>query len=205
MILQLTLCDPFNFNYEIKLDIEYPNIDYMYFKNIEEYHDDKDLTNILEDIITDLDCTREISCGRILMTTYPMYNIKLSNYYFYLIKLQDQILYNTYLDRLINRHIDNLIFEYEHPMKQIIIKPSIKTKKKDKIPNKFVKQITNDLFTGEEIYIYENFKTGEIIESKNPDLLDELNAPKKKKKPIKIKTIRVPMEAMTFNFNKPKN
>lgn len=205
MILPLTMSDPINANYTINLIIIYPEIDYGFYKNIKEYHNDNDLCNILDDMIFDLDCTREIPCGRILMTHYPMYQTKLNNYYFYLSRLQNQILYNKYLDKLINTHNYNLIFEYFNPIKQVTTAASTKIKKKTKKPNKFIKQITTDLYTGEEIYIYENFKTGEIIESKNPNLLDELNAPKKKEKIKKVKYIGVPLDAMTFSFDKPKN
>ena len=201
MIASLTLYDPFNANVIHNLNFIYPDIDYGYYKNIKEYHNDEDLCGILDNMVFDLDCTREISCGRILMTHYPMYQTKLNNYYFYLVKLQNQILYNKYLDKVINRHIDNLIFEYYNPIKQITTKANVKAKKKNIKSNKFIKQITNDLYTGEEIYIYENLKTGEIIESKNPNLLDELNAPKKKERPKKVKTIGVPIGSMTFSFN----
>ena len=60
------------------------------------------------------------------------------------------------------------------------------------------------MFTNKKVYIYENARTKEKIESNNPDLLDELNAPKKKerKKSIKIKEVGVPISAMTFSFKK---
>ena len=198
------MSDPFNSEYNIELNINYPDVDYGYFKNLNIYHNDDDLCKILNNILYDLNCTREISCGRVLMTHYPMYNIRLSNYYYYLLRLDNQILYNTYIDKLIKRHLDNIIFEYEHPyIKSNIDKPKNKPSKKQ-IPNKFIKQVTTDLFTGETIYIYENFKTGEVIESKNPNLLDELNASKKKERPKKVKYVGVPLDAMTFSFDKPK-
>ena len=201
MIASMMLYDPFNADIIHNLLLVYPNIDYGYYKGIKEYHNDYDLCNILDNMLTDLDCTREISCGRILMTNYPMYQIRLDNYYFYLVKLQNQITYNKYLDKLIDRHIDNLIFEYYNPIKQITTKANVKIKKKNTKSNKFIKQTTTDLYTGEEIYIYENLKTGEIIESKNPNLLEELNSPKKKEKSIKVKTRPVSLDSMTFSFD----
>ena len=61
----------------------------------------------------------------------------------------------------------------------------------------FSKAVTNDIFTGDERYIYENLKTGEIITSSNPDLLDTLNGPKKKK--VKEpKTTFVPIGKIIF-------
>ena len=92
------------------------------------------------------------------------------------------------------------MFEIENPYKQKIQNNKTKTKTKKTIPNKFVKAVTKDLFTGEDIYVYENLKTGEIIKSKNPNLLDELNAPKEKEKKTKVKSISVSLDAMTFSF-----
>ena len=60
------------------------------------------------------------------------------------------------------------------------------------------------MFTGEVVYQYINARTGDEVSSSNPDLLTELNAPKKKerKKSIKIKSAGVPISAMTFSFKK---
>lgn len=201
MIVSMILYDPFNADNKVNLTLTYPEIDYGFYKGIKEYYNDYDICNILNDLILDLDCTREISCGRILMTTYPMYQNRLNIYYFYLVKLVNQITYNLYLDKLINRHLNNLIYEYLNPIKPVISKTTTKVKKKNKAPNKFIKQITNDLYTNEEIYIYENLYTGEIIESKNPNLLEELNAPKKKHKSNKVKSRSIPIDFMTFSFD----
>lgn len=201
MIIKLTLEDPFNYLETINFQVNYPNVDYGFYKGIKEFYTDEDICYILDNLILDLDCTREISCGRVLMTNYPIYHNRLSNYNFYLLKIQNQFVYNKYLDKLIKRHLDNLIFEYLNPLtKPVIDKHSTKSINKKKVPNKFIKQITNDLYTGEEIYIYENYHTGEVIKSKNPNLLDELNnKPKKKNK--KVKTVGVPLDLMTFSFD----
>ena len=45
-------------------------------------------------------------------------------------------------------------------------------------PNKFVRQVTKDMFTGQIIYVYTNLKTGETIKSTDGNKLDELNAKK---------------------------
>ena len=203
MGLCLTYINPIN-NQQEELKLEYPSIDYMKFKSIYEYNNDFDLINILDKILKKLDCTIEYSCGRTCVTTFPIYNMTLSEYYFYLIRINNQFIYNNYIDKLIKRHIDNLIFEYEHPYAPPISKKKSTTKKKKLPPNKFFKQVTHDLFTDKEKYIYTNPRTREEIISDNPNMLDELNTSKKKerKKSIKIKQTGVPISAMTFSFKK---
>lgn len=194
MILQLEFINPINSQLTC-LNIRYPIIDYCTFKTIKEYSNDADLIKILDSFLEDLDCTIEYDCGRPRMTSYPIYDIILSRYYFYLIKISNQFVYNDYVNKLIDRHIKNIIFEYENPyIKQI-------TKRKRKV-NKFVKYETYDLFTNEKKYIYYNEYTKKEIESTNPNLLEELNCTKKKehKKVIKTKNKGVPISAMTFKF-----
>lgn len=203
MILPLNYVNPIN-NQEEILNIEYPRVDYMSFKSTKEYNNDYDLIVILDDIIKELDCTIEYDCGRPKVTTFPIYNMTLSEYYFYLSRIINQFIYNNYIDKVIKRHIDNLVFEYEHPYVPPVSKKKSTIKKKKLPPNKFFKQVTHDLFTGKEKYIYTNPRTGEEIMSNNPNMLDELNASKKKerKKSIKIKQTGVPISAMTFSFKK---
>ena len=203
MIICLTYVNPIN-NQQENLNLDYPKIDYTTFKRIRYYNNDFDLINILDDIIKDLDCTIEYDCGRPRMINYPIYTMSLSKYCFYLSRITNQFVYNKYVDKVIKRHIDNLIFEYEHPYVPPISKKKSTTKKKKFPPNKFFKQVTHDLFTGKEKYIYINPRTREEIISDNPNMLDELNAPQKKerKKSIKTKQTGVPISAMTFSFKK---
>lgn len=203
MIQKLMYVNPIN-NQQEELKLEYPSIDYMKFKSIYEYNNDFDLINILDKILKKLDCTIEYSCGRTCVTTFPIYNMTLSEYYFYLIRINNQFIYNNYIDKLIKRHIDNLIFEYEHPYIPPTNKKKVTSKKKKLPPNQFFKQVTHNLFTNKETYIYINPRTKEEINSDNPNLLDELNAPKKRerKSSIKIKRGGVPISAMTFSFKK---
>lgn len=204
MILKLMFINPI-INQQEYLELRYPYIDYCKFKSTREYKNgDIDLIFILNEILKRLDCTIEYSCGRSMMIAYPIYSMTLSEYYFYLSRITNQFIYNEYIDKVIKRHIDNIIFEYENPYINIINKKKSSTKKNKLPPNKFVKYITRDLFTNEEKYIYFNPRTKQEIESTNPNMLDELNTPKKKehKKSIKIKKVGVPMSAMTFSFNK---
>ena len=194
MILQLEYINPINSQLSY-LNIRYPDVDYCTFKSIKDYNSDNDLIAILNDFLKDLDCTIEYNGDRFRMTTYPIYDIILSRYYFYLIKINNQFVYNDYVNKLINRHIDNIIFEYENPY----IKRD--TKRKCKV-NKFIKYESYDLFTNEKKYIYHNEVTGEELESTNPNLLEELNKPKRKerKKAVKVRQTGVPISAMTFKF-----
>lgn len=199
--LSLTYHNPISTSDNV-LNINYPDIDYMKFKRTYDYNTDDDICKILDNFIKDLNCTIEYSCGRPMMTTNFNYKVYMSNYYRYLLKLTNQLLYNKYIDKLIQRHIDNIIFEYEHPYIPTT-KNKIKSKKK-KLPNVYVRRITHDIFTNKEVYNYYNPCTKDEINSFNPDLLIELNAPKKKecKKSIKVKSVGVPISAMTFSFKK---
>lgn len=203
MILPLNYVNPIN-NQEEILNIEYPRVDYMSFRSTKEYNNDSDLIVILDGIIKELDCTIKYDYGRPKVTTFPIYNMTLSEYYFYLSRITNQFIYNNYINKVIKRHIDNLVFEYEDPYVPPVSKKKSTTKKKKLSPNKFFKQVTHDLFTGKEKYIYTNPRTKKEIMSNNPNMLDELNASKKKerKKSIKIKQTNVPISAMTFSFKK---
>ena len=201
-ILSLTYHNPISTSDDV-LNIDYPDIDYIEFKRTHEYDTDDDICKILDNLIKDLNCTIEYSYGRPMMTTNFNYKSRMSDYYRYLLKLTNQLLYNEYIDKLIQRHIDNIIFEYEHPYIPAT-KNKGKSKKKKLPPDVYVRRITHDIFTGKEVYSYYNPRTKDEINSSNPNLLVELNAPKKKerKKSIKVKSVGVPISAMTFSFKK---
>ena len=78
-----------------------------------------------------------------------------------------------------------------------------KKPKKTKVKDEFVKSISTDLFDGTPKYIYSNLKTGQEIISDNPDLLEELNKPKEKKRNVRVspKVVSLP-SGFTFKFNK---
>lgn len=163
--------------------------------NIDRYLlETKDLYDILDGYLKDLDCTIEFKCGRPMMTNYSQYKVIIAEFLKILNKIPGYSIYNEYIDKLINRHIENILYEFNNPI--VKKKPTKSKKQKDK-PNRWTKAVTNDIFTGDERYIYENLKTGEIITSSNPDLLDTLNAPKKKK--VKEpKTTFVPIGKIIF-------
>lgn len=185
-----------------ELLIRYPDVTYGYFKDIKEFKGDSDITRILDVILEDLDCTRIYSGMRVRMTNQSMYRADMSDYYFYLCRIDNQILYNKYLDKLLDRHIDNLKFEYANPY-IADTKEKKKTNKSTSKPNKYIRKETVDMFTNETTYMYYNPKTGHTIYDTSPDKLDELNGKvKKKKEPRARKSSVVPLSSMTFSFKR---
>lgn len=184
------------------LHIERPKVDAKYWYSSKNCRTDADVVTVLKNILNSLDCTKEYSCGRPMMTTFVMYNSFMNDYYYYLLKLDNYIIYNKYLDILIDRHVQNIIFEYAHPCTPKQVGKKKHNSKKRTIPNKFIKQESIDMFTGEKKYFYTNPKTGEEYESSNPDFLSELKQRKKKEKAPKRSA--VPISIMTFNFKKNK-
>lgn len=184
------------------LDVSSLKFDYFDFKNGTDYKNDTDISNILDNILKDLDCTVEYSCGRLISVSSAKYKKYISTYYKYILKFNNQFLYNEYIDKLIQRHIDNIIFEYNNPYGATNKKTTNVKKKKQLPPNIYIRYVTTDLFTGETVYKYSNLRTGDEITSSNPNLLDVLNTTKKKerKKPINSRVVGVSMDAMTFNF-----
>lgn len=148
----------------------------------------------LNEYLKDLDCTRIYKSGRPMMIAYNSYKITMAKFFKLLYKIPGYSIYNEYVDKLINRHIENILFEFNNPL---IKKKPTNSKKQKALPNKWIKAVTNDIFTGEERYIYENLKTGETITSGNPNLLEELNKKKEKKK--KLDKI-VPQTDLSLNY-----
>lgn len=161
-----------------ELIVNYPNIDIKYWIDEQEHIERYGLYKELNNILSCLDCTKLYNDKQINTTTNYRYSYYLSKYYHLLLKINNQFYYNYYFNRLINVHIRNILFEYEHPNKPITIK-NIKHKK---AKDKFVKYTTRNIITGNIVYKYINNKTGEEYESSNPNLEEELNKPKRKAK-----------------------
>lgn len=198
MIQTITYNNPItNIEESLVLDIDSLYYDYPTFINELAILYIGDIYKELDSILTDLDCTRIFKSGRPMMIQYSQYKINIIKFIRLLNKIPGYSIYNEYIDKLINRHIENILFEFNNP---IVKKKPTQSKKQKSKPNKWIKAETNDLFTGEKRYIYENLKTGEIITSGNPDLLESLNAskPKKKKEEVKI----ISKEGLIFNFKK---
>jgi hypothetical protein len=133
-------------------------------------------------------------CGRPLTTVSFRYTTLMTDYYRYLLYIDNPFLFNQYVDKLVERHIANIEFERNYT----VPKP-VKVKKKA-VVDKYIREETKDLFTNETIYIYTNYKTNDIVKSNNPDLLDVLNTKKTKEK--KTKVTPVSLDNMTFSFKR---
>lgn len=175
------------------------NYDYLdwskYNCDIEKYGD-----NYIYEIFKELNCDRYNKKGQQLMSiNYNEYGILLNNAIRFLDKLTNCILYNTLFITLCNIHQANISIceEYNHRQEQ---KPKVIKAKKQKIKDEYLKSESIDLFTGKPKYIYSNLKTGDEIISDNPNLLEELNKPKEKKKKA-TKVVPLPI-GFTFKLNK---
>lgn len=195
MIQTITYNNPITNNEEsLVVDVDSLYYDYATFTNDLAILYIGDIYKELNSILTDLDCTRIFKSGRPMMIQYSQYKINIIKFIKLLNKIPGYSIYNEYIDKLINRHIENIKFEFNNP---VIKKKTTNSKKQKSKPNKWIKAITNDIFTGEERYIYENLKTGEIITSGNPNLLKELN--NKKEKKTKLDKI-VPQTDLSLNY-----
>ena len=108
-----------------------------------------------------------------------------------LIRINNPFLFNEIVEKIIDVHKENIVIYNENKTTVEVVKP-----KKRKLQNKFYKQEQLDIF-GNVKYIYINPITEEEIESNDPNLLEKLNKPKRKR----IKTT-VPISSMTFSFKK---
>ena len=200
MIIEMKIVNPITYNEDtIELKLEYPIIEYYNWKRLIDYKNDEDICKILDNKLQNLDCTKKYN-GKLIRTINDgIYSIVLNEYFYYLVKLTNQFIYNKYFDKLINNHINNVIFNIKESINNDNTKVKYKKNNKIKIPNKFIKYTSRDLFNQKDTYIYENPKTGEKIFSDNPNLLDELNNKSKKKKD---KSNVVSMNNLFFDFKK---
>lgn len=179
----------------ICIDTNYPNYEgYRYYAYEQELINEPEAN--CEAILKDIDCTKLMKNGmQFHKTTDSMYDENCYRYIRHLFRIKDFIKYNQYLDKLIAQDIANKDFESN------LISPVKKepAKKNTRVSNKYIKTITYDMFTNEEQYLYENFKTGDSFISKNPNLLDELNKPKTKNKEI-AQTITLKLKRTNTNI-----
>lgn len=193
MTIQLMFHNPIS-NNEDYLVFEESIIDYCNWRNIKDTKTDNDICEILNLLLIYLDCSRMLSGMPINRTTNIRYKDELGEYWYYLLKFNNQLLYNEYFDKLINLHTKNIIVENSR-IKEV--KPKVTKTKKAKVENKYFRYTTKDMFTNEEVFVYRNPKTGDEITSPNPDLLEELNKPKEK-----VRKRAVDVSFMTFSFKK---
>lgn len=169
---------------DININTNYTNYDgiqYYRYENILQ----TPVKETLDKLLIELDSSK-LCAGKIIIPTNSFrYDDIVETYIriLFRIPIYNYVLYNEYVEKLLNRHNENLEFEsnFKPEVKE---KPKAKgkTTKKAKVSNVYVRSETYNLFTGELEYDYTNFATGDSFVSSNPNLLEELNAPKKKKK-----------------------
>ena len=168
------------------------------------YELDKYGDNYINEIFKELNCDRYNKYGQQLISINDYeYQLLLNNAIRILDKLNDYLSYNSLFYSLIRIHKNNIRVceEYSIRLKEAEVhKTNRKSNKKPKVKDEYVRSVSTDLFTGQPKYIYSNLKTGDEIISDNPDLLEELNKPKEKKKKA-TKVLSLPI-GFSFKLNK---
>lgn len=168
------------------------------------YELDKYGDNYIYEIFKELNCDRYNKYGQQLISINDYeYQLLLNNAIRFLDKLNDCVSYNFLFFSLVSIHNNNIQICQEHStrLKETEIhKTNRKSNKKPKVKDEYLRSVSTDLFTGQPKYIYSNLKTGDEIISDNPDLLEELNKPKEKKKKA-TKVLSLPI-GFSFKLNK---
>ena len=168
------------------------------------YELDKYGDNYIYEIFKELNCDRYNKYGQQLISINDYeYQLLLNNAIRVLDKLNDYLSYNNLFCNLILIHKNNVQICEEHSarLKETEVhKTNRKSNKKPKVKDEYLRSVSTDLFTGQPKYIYSNLKTGDEIISDNPDLLEELNKPKEKKKKA-VKVLSLPI-GFSFKLNK---
>lgn len=168
------------------------------------YELDKYGNNYINEIFKDLNCDRYNKYGQQLISINDYeYQLLLNNAIRVLDKLNDYLSHNRLFHNLICIHENNIkvCSEYIAKLEETKVhKTNRKSNKKPKVKDEYLRSVSTDLFTGQPKYIYSNLKTGDEIISDNPDLLEELNKPKEKKKKA-TKVLSFPI-GFSFKLNK---
>ena len=127
-------------------------LNYLDYRDLDNRIKTKIPQDIFNSLLNDLDCTKEFSCGRPMMTNYPMYARNINAYFYILETLnytENNDEYKEYINKLIDVHTKNIKFEINNPY----IPPITKSKKSKR------KIITD--------------KTKKYKVNKNPNVLDK--------------------------------
>ena len=181
------------------IDIEDIEVGLVNWRTFPSYNNDFDTCCELERMLnSELNCTRVYN--GVIFRTIHSYNYKYYCYIYYrlLLSLRNQLLYNKYVDKLIDNHNINIEM-YLNTKEDYAPKTKKKKTTTRKKKAKYVRETTTDIFTGETIYVYENTTTGEQITSKDGSLLDSLNGKVAKKKKSKAMHF---ISNISFKFNK---
>lgn len=182
-------------NEKCVLEIYNGERDRIALNRLRPFNTQVELITLIDETFTELDCSKLVSGMPLIIINSQRYKNALSDIYYYVNRLENILIQNEYITKIIDFHKNNIIIEATRYNN--LKKPETKKSKSKTKPNKFVRQVTKDMFTGETLYVYTNLKTGETIKSTDRNKLDELNAKKKVKRE---KSVGVPMSAMTFKF-----
>lgn len=168
---------------EIKIDTNYNNYDAIKYYSYEVLLLSP-IKELLDKLLNELDATKLYKGNQVMTTNSWRYEETVERFIrtLFRIPIYDFITYNKYVELLLNKHNENLEFEANYVKPQPEVKTKSKSSNKNKVPNKYIRSETHNLFTGELEYDYTNFATGDSFISSDPNLLEQLNAPKKKKK-----------------------
>lgn len=144
-------------------------LNYLDYRDLDNRIKTKSPQDIFNSLLNDLDCTKEFSCGRPMMTNYPMYARNINAYFYILETLnytENSDEYKEYINKLIDVHTKNIKFEINNPYITTITK-SKKSKRKT------ITYKTKDLITGEDTFLIQDIKTRKYKVNKNPNALDK--------------------------------
>lgn len=167
----------------IVIDTNYNNYDAAFYYSYEHLLHTP-VKKVLDNLLSDLDATKLYKGNQILPTNSWRYEETVERFIrtLFRIPIYNYVLYNEYVELLLNRHKENLEFEATYKKPEPEVKKKTKGTSKKKVQNIYVRTETHNLFTGELEYDYTNFATGDSFISSDPNLLEQLNAPKRKKK-----------------------
>lgn len=144
-------------------------LNYLDYRDLDNCIKTKIPQDIFNSLLNDLDCTKEFSCGRPMMTNYPMYARNINAYFYILETLnytENNDEYKEYINKLIDVHTKNIKFEINNPY----IPPITKSKKSKR---KIITYKIKDLITGEDTFLIQDIKTKKYKVNKNPNVLDK--------------------------------
>ena len=99
-------------------------LNYLDYRDLDNRIKTKIPQDIFNSLLNDLDCTKEFSCGRPMMTNYLMYARNI-NAYFYILKTlnytENSDEYKEYINKLIDVHTKNIKFEINNPYIHLLL------------------------------------------------------------------------------------
>lgn len=93
-------------------------LNYLDYRDLDNRIKTKIPQDIFNSLLNDLDCTKEFSCGRPMMTNYPIYARNINAYFYILETLnytENNDEYKEYINKLIDVHTKNIKFEINNP------------------------------------------------------------------------------------------